>query len=123
MKPHAKPAVPPEAIEEDEESACRGGFKLSNIAHLDARQSVSRCLPACLGVHMGNQRAVADTWRARNGELLVRCSSGDSRRSLSVRMADGTPVPGGLGGDRAEVLDSILVEWIVDGVDDWYLLA
>ena len=99
------------------------GFRFETIADFDARKPMKRCMAASTGLHEFNQVGVADVWRTRNGELFARFSSQGYRQSAKINMADGTRVPDSELPKVQDALNEILFEWLLEGVDDWYLPA
>ena len=94
-------------------------FQFVGIAPFDARRGYRRCSPPGVGVSFVDRPgAVADFWRDRSGEVVMRFSSRGYDYHCKARLKSGGPVPEDQMEDFADWVADVLLEWIVDGVDD-----
>lgn len=94
-------------------------YVLTEIDGFDARKAYTRCLIPGAGTSLGRGRtAVAEFWRDRSGNVVVRFSSQGYRFSFEATLPDGGPIA-----DRqmehfaGHVMDLVHL-WLVEGVDD-----
>jgi len=94
-------------------------FQLVEVAPFDARRGYRRCSPPGVGASfVGRPGAVADFWRDRSGEVVMRFSSQGYDYHCRARLKSGGPVREDQMEDFADWVADVLFEWIIEGVDD-----
>jgi hypothetical protein len=94
-------------------------FKLLPIDAFDARRGFRRCVPPGIRVDAGGPIAGADLWRHPDGRLFVRCSSQGYICSMECSLASGESVSDARLQECIDWLADVLIQWMVDGVDDF----
>jgi len=94
-------------------------YELESTEPFDARRGYTRCpLPGVGASYQGEPGAIADFWRDRSGNLVLRLSSRGYVYHYQARLAAGGPVPDSELDYFGELLAEALARWIVEGVDD-----
>jgi hypothetical protein len=94
-------------------------FKLEDIDEFDARRGYKRCVIPGVGTHVGKRQAIADFWKDRNGNLVVRFSSQGYQYHFKGLLASGRQIPEDQMEEFSEWVSERLLDWIIEGVDDY----
>jgi hypothetical protein len=92
---------------------------LSSISPFDARRGYTRCNPPGVQIFDERQRASADIWRDQRGRVVVRFASLSYVFHMEAVLASGKDIREDQMEKFGEWVGDVLLEWIVDGVDDW----